>query len=62
MSKKLQNFRDLRSLIPKIVRPTIRKTIIDEKILQVLQKTNICCKGCVRRDIAAKVKEIDEGQ
>lgn len=61
MSKKLQDFKDLRSLIPKIVRPTVRKTIIDERIQKVLEKTNICCKGCVRKDLAVKIKEIDEG-
>ena len=57
----MNNFKDLRSLIPKIVRPTIRKTEIDERIQKVLEKTNICCKGCVRKDLAVKIKEIDEG-
>jgi len=57
----LKNFKDLRSLIPKIVRPTIRKTEIDERIQKVLEKTNICCKGCVRKDLAVRIKEIDEG-
>ena len=70
MSSKLHALKELKEKIPNmcnlqsIIYPK-RKNMnkeLDEEIMLVLKKCNLNCKGCVRKQVAMKLKEIDERQ